>query len=79
MLAVNRSHRPKGCPRDANSYFVVTFPGLEQVTMVDAEARAFLEDLDLWQNVIEPGYNAAAQQFDGIKLCVSMDRSFIQQ
>ena len=79
VLAINRNHRPKGCPKDANTYFVVTFPGLEQVTMIDAEARAFLEDLDLWQNVIEPGYNVAAQQFDGIKLCVSMDRSFIQQ
>ena len=45
--------------------------------MVDDEAKAFLEDLDLWQNVIEPGFNAAQQQFDRIKLCVAMDRSFI--
>lgn len=71
-LAVNRGHRPRGCPRDNNQYFVVKFPGMLDDVYVGDQAIEFLQDLDLWSGVLQPGFDIAAQQFENIKPCVTL-------
>ena len=71
-LAINRGHRPRGCPRDNFQYFVVKFPGMLDDVFVGDQAVEFLRDLDMWENVIQPSFDAASQQFENIKLCVTL-------